>query len=248
MKGIFLLGVWLVALTLFPATAAETTNRLRVLVVTGGHGFQKEPFLGMFAANPEIAVTHDEHVRTSCSVFDREDLAGFDAVVLYDMKQVMTASQRAGFLSLITNGVGLVVMHHALVSHQDWPDYERIIGGIYPEDQTRRGVSTPELGYQHNVDIPVTVVATNHPVTEGLADFQVHDEIYWGYRVGRDVTPLLSTTHPKSGKPLAWAKTEGKSRVVFIQLGHGPQIFADDSYRRFMARAIRWTAGGRTHE
>ena len=24
-------------------------------------------------------------------------------------------------------------MHHALVSYQDWPEYERIIGGRYPE-------------------------------------------------------------------------------------------------------------------
>ena len=45
---------------------------------------------------------------------------------------------------------------------------------------------------------------------------------------------------PKSGKPLGWARLEGKSRVVYLQLGHGPQAFSDPSYRQLLARSIRW--------
>ncbi len=76
----------------------------------------------------------------------------------------------------------------------------------------------------------------------GLNNFVIHDEIYWGFRVGQDITPLLTTTHPKSGKPLAWARTEKNSRVVFIQLGHGPEAFEDSNYRRLLAQSVRWAA------
>jgi type 1 glutamine amidotransferase len=195
----------------------------------------------MFAENPAITFTEAKQTKTS-EAYDRDDLAGFDVVVLYDMVQNITDAQKAKFLSLFDKGIGLVVLHHALVSYQHWPDFERIIGGRYPEADGKSGVVTPEVGYQHDVDIPVAIVSPEHPVVAGLNNFVIHDEIYWGFRVGPDITPLLTTTHAKSGKPLAWARTEKKSRVVCIQLGHGPEAFEDSNYRRSLAQSIHWAA------
>src|SRR5207245_1252022 len=82
---------------------------------------------------------------------------------------------------LVVKGSGWVVLHHALVSYQHWPEYEKIIGGRYPEAEGKSGVVTAETGYQHDVEIPVLIVAKEHPVTAGLKDFTIHDEIYWGF-------------------------------------------------------------------
>jgi type 1 glutamine amidotransferase len=57
-----------------------------------------------------------------------------------------------------------------------------------------------------------------------------------------DVTPLITTTHSKSGKPLGWCRTEGKSRVVYLQLGHGPEAFNNENYRKLVAQSIRGQA------
>ena len=224
------------------AFAADNAAKLKVLVVTGGHGYAKAPFNKMFNDNAEIVATIAEHQSTNATVFDRPDLLSFDVVVLYDIRKSITETQKKNFLALLEKGAGLVVLHHALVSYQRWPDYERIIGGLYPEDEDKSGVVTDKVGYEHDVDIPVTIVAKDHPITAGLKDFTLHDEIYWGYRVHPEVTPLITTTLPKSGKPLGWCRTEGKSRVVFIQLGHGPEAFEDSNYRRLLANSIRWTA------
>ena len=225
-------------------SAANADSKIKVLVVTGGHGFEQAPFFKMFTDNAEIEFLAAEHAKTNATVYERKDLSDFDVVVLYDMAQQITDEQKARFLALFEKGVGLVVLHHALVSYQQWPDYERIIGGRYQEpDAAKPGTITEAVGWKHDEIIPVTVVATNHPVTAGLTNFTIYDEIYWGYRVGADVTPLISTTHPKSGKPLAWARTEGKSRVVYVQLGHGKEAFEDANYRKLLAQSIRWTAG-----
>ncbi len=224
-----------------PGFAAEPESKIKVLVVTGGHGFEREPFLNVFKENPEITFTEAKQGKTS-EAYDREDLLSFDVVVLYDMIQNVTEAQKAKFLSLFDKGTGLVVMHHALVSYRNWPEFERIIGGTYPEPQDKKGVVTPELGYQHDVDFPVQIVAKDHPVTRGLRDFQIHDEIYWGFTVRPDVTPLITTTHPKSGKPLAWARREGKSRVMYLQLGHDHSAYENPNYRQLVAQGIRWTA------
>ena len=222
-------------------STAKTAAKKKVLVLTGGHGFKREPFFRMFADNPDIAFSEAKHSQAA-EGYESDDLLKQDAVVLYDMPKTITDAQKAKFMSLFERGIGLVVLHHALCAYQQWPEYERIIGGRYAEPGNKPGVVTEAVGYEHDVDVPVKILARDHPVTAGLKDFTIHDEIYWGFRVGADVTPLLTTTHPKSGKPLGWARTEGKSRVVFIQLGHGPEAFGDSNYRRLVAQSIAWVA------
>jgi type 1 glutamine amidotransferase len=219
-----------------------TTHKAKVLVITGGHGFQKEPFFKMFEENPAIAITTAAHNRTNAFAWEKPDLLTYDAVVLYDMPAEITEAQKARFLSLFDRGIGLVVLHHALVSYQHWPEYESIIGGRYPEADGKNGAVSDEVGYQHDVDIPVVIASKNHPITAGLKDFTIHDEIYWGFRVGRDVTPLITTTHTRSGKPLGWTRMEGKSRVVYLQLGHDRSAFENPNYRGLVTQSIAWAA------
>lgn len=219
---------------------SPAAEKIRVLLFTGGHGFAREPFFRIFQDNPDIAVTRVEHSKDTADGWERADLAAADVVVLYDMPKTISVAQQERMRSLFARGTGLVVMHHALVSVHGWADYERIIGGIYP---TNSPPGTSSTGYRHDVEIPVVVATRDHPITAGLQDFTVKDEIYWGYRVGSDVTPLLTTTHPESGKPLAWCRTEDKSRIVYVQLGHGSPCYEDPHFRDFLARSIRWTAG-----
>lgn len=224
------------------AIAAQDSAKLKVLLITGGHGFEEAPFFKVFKDNPEIALTTAAHGRTNATAYDRDDLLSYDVAVLYDTPKTISDAQQAKFLSLFDKGVGLVVLHHALVSYQHWPEYEQIIGGRYPEADGKSGVVTPEAGYKHDEEVPVVIVAKDHPVTAGLKDFTIHDEIYWGYRVQPDVMPLITTTHPKSSKPLAWCRTQGKSRVVYLQLGHDHQAYENPNYQKLVANSIRWTA------
>jgi type 1 glutamine amidotransferase len=224
------------------SSAAETSSKLKVLIVTGGHGFEREPFFQVFKDNSEITFTPAAHEKTNATVYERDDLLSYDVVVLYDMPKNINDAQKAKFLSLFDKGTGLLVLHHALVSYQHWPEYERIIGGRYPEEDGKGGVVTPQVGYEHDMEVPVVIVGKNHPIASGVRDFTIHDEIYWGFRVQPDVTPLITTTHPKSGKPLAWTRTQGKSRVVYLQLGHDHLAYENPNYRRLVAQSIRWVA------
>ena len=55
----------LLLLTTIFASAAEPSkdspDKIRVLVVTGGHDFEKEPFFKLFKENPEITYQAVEH-------------------------------------------------------------------------------------------------------------------------------------------------------------------------------------------
>src|SRR4051812_6017331 len=183
------------------ALAAPSTQpaKINVLVVSGGHGFKAGSFFKLFDDNPEI-VYQSASEATSAEAYDREDLLGFDVVVLYDFQRELTDAQKAGFLSLFDKGVGIVVLHHALLSYQSWPEYERIAGGKYLLDsETHNRVTDKPSTYQGDVEIAVKVVAPNHPITAGLSDFVLRDEIYRGVRMRSDVNTLLTA----EDKPLA---------------------------------------------
>ncbi len=219
--------------------------KLKVLLVTGGHGYATNEFMDVFQKNAAIDFTHAVQAKTSSTAYDRDDLLSYDCIVLYDMVQNITDAQKAHLLSVLDRGIGLVVTHHALVSYQAWPEFEKIVGGTYPEPQDKKGGVTDKLGYQHDVDMPIVIVANDHPITRGLSDFTINDEIYWGFRVSPEVTTLITTTQPKSGKPIAWTHNVRNSRVVYIQLGHGPTAYNNENYRKLLAQSIQWTAEGK---
>ena len=70
----------------------------------------------------------------------------------------------------------------------------------------------------------------------------VHGVTYDGQHVWFAAGDTLNAFDPTSGKTVGWAHSYGRSRVVYIQPGHGPDIFAHPSYRKLMTQAIRWAA------
>src|SRR6185369_2979040 len=101
----------LMALVL-PLKAAEA-GKTKVLLITGGHSFEREPFFKVFSENPNISFTHAEHSKGTADAFDRADLFNYDAVVLYDMPKEITDTEKKHFVELFNKGIGLVVLHHA---------------------------------------------------------------------------------------------------------------------------------------
>ncbi len=225
-----------------PAQAAAQKAKIRVLVVTGGHGFEKEPFFKLFADNQQIAYQAVEHPKAH-EMFRSENAGKYDVIVLYDMQAKISDAEKANFVERLKEGKGLVALHHCLCSYQDWDEYGKIIGGKYfLEKHKENGVEKPASVYKHDVDFTVQVVDPKDPVTRGLKDFTIHDETYGGCELIGDVKPLLTTTESTSSKNLAWTHNYGKSRVAYIQLGHDHLAYENPNYRRILAQAIRWAA------
>lgn len=224
------------------ATAAVAQAKIKVLVLTGGHGFKPEAFYQLFRDDPEIEFTTVNHAKPpdgTADAYDRDDLFSYDAVVLYDAPSKITPTQQARFLALFDHGIGIVVLHHAYLSYPLWPEFGRIAGGqyIFQTEQMVNGITSSDYTRQM-VDIPITVVAKNHPTTAGLQDFVIRDERYFNLHMIGEVEPLL-----KSGDELlAWTRMEKKSRVVGVILGHGPTAYSDPNFRRFLWQSIRWVA------
>lgn len=191
----------------------------RILLVTKGHPFEREPFLDLFRSfaggddatdTGPIAFEHVEHPEAAHRLHP-DRLGDVDAIVFYDMPGLRftradppleleppPAGFEVGFEALLDRGVGMVFLHHAMASWPSWARYAEIVGArfLYAPGELW-GAAWPDSGYLLDVTHTVEVLAPEHPVCAGLPpSFELRDELYLTPPVLAGVTPLLRTTYP----------------------------------------------------
>jgi len=210
-------------------------TKQRILIFTGGHDFEREAFFDIFEDMTNVEYKEVIHPQAN-QLYDSSLIDNFDVLLFYDMIQEIDDSQKIAFVDLLKEGKGVVFLHHSLVSYQEWDEFEKIIGGRY----VISNIDQYGSNYRHDVEIPVKVVNKNHPITMGIDDFVIHDEVYGNFKVLSTVRPLLTTTHPESGEIIGWLNNYGKSRIVYIQLGHDHYSYDNPNYRNLIKQSIDW--------
>ena len=226
-----------------PAPSHHAEGKIRVLLTYGGHAFQERQFFAMFDALAGVEYTKAP-MPQSAGLFKPGLEKDYDVIVRYDMVPRITPDQEKALADLLRKGIGLVALHHNLNAQGNSGEYVKILGGRWCQppveiDGKRYGPS----GWQHDNELRVTVADREHPITRGLADFTIHDEVYNHFYVAPDVHVLLTTDHPKNDSKIAWTHEFGKSRVFYLQLGHDSQTWKNPVYPEILARGIRWAAG-----
>ena len=221
---------------------SQPGENLKVLVVTGGHAFERTPFFTLFEGYDDIQYV-EAQLKDDSEIF--EDITGwdYDVIVFFNMTQKISPKRQENFKKLVKDGVGVVALHHCMGSYQEWPEYIKIIGGRYNLKASEQGgVKRQASTYEHDADFTVHIEDAKHPITRGLSDFEVHDETYKKCSFEKDNHLLLTTNHPDSDRELAWVRSYGRGKVCLIMVGHGPTVYAHPTYRQLVARAIRWSA------
>ena len=216
-------------------------KKIKVLIITGGHSFEYKPFYDLFNSIPNISYDSVRHPKVN-PLITTPEIKKYDVLVFYDMGDSLSSAHQKAYLELLNKGQSMIFLHHSLVSYQNWPEFARIVGGQYHTNPVVVNGDTLRANYEHDVSIPVKVEDKDHAVTRGISDFEIFDEVYWDVEILPTVKPLLSTTHPKSMRYLAWVNHYGNSDVLYVQLGHGATAFLNPSYRKLIQQAIEWSA------
>ena len=187
---------------------------IKVLLITKGHEFEREPFFQMFdAIGNDITYTHVEH--PAAQKFMEPAMAkDYDVFVYYDLAGpgVRTAKPdgtfervypppspelKKNFEALVKQGKGMVFLHHASAGWaHHWPEYSEVIGGAcdWYAPTTIRGFDHPNMGYFGNTTQHETIVDKTHPITQGLGDaIDIVDEAYSCAFFEDTVHPLIRT-------------------------------------------------------
>jgi type 1 glutamine amidotransferase len=217
---------------------AEPEATLNVAVVTGGHSYDVPNFHRLFRAMDglDCYVQHMDDLTSS----PEEVRDSYDAVVFYTMMMEepvdkgqpwYAGAPRAALERLTETGQGIVLLHHAIVAYPRWDHWRRLAG-----------IDEFQNEYHFDETVLVHVADADHPITRGLADWEMVDETYDMAEPGPGCRVLLTTDHPRSMRALAWAREQGASRVFCLQCGHDNQAWANESFRTVLRRGICWAA------
>jgi type 1 glutamine amidotransferase len=217
------------------ASLLTAADAIRVQITTGGHPHDVS-FYSLFEDQNDLAVTVNPHP----SAYRRNLRKFVDVLVLYDLNDVTAEPERKNLQAFLESGGGLVVLHHALADNWQWKWwYEDVVGGRMlmgqDGDMPRSTAKAPDV-------LNVRPVA-KHPVLAGVGVLKLDDESYKGEWVSPKNLILMETDNPNNVKPVVWIGPWQKSRVVVIQMGHGPATHHDPGYRRLVHNAILWAAG-----
>ena len=209
---------------------------VRALLITGGHDHETS-FYTLFEGYEDLGRIP---VTSSAMAFQNDLRGKYDVLIMYDFSRDLTETGKKNLRDFVASGKGIVVLHHALLNYQTWPWWhEDVVGGSY---RLRREGAAPASTVKNDQKIFVGPEG-EHPITRGLEPFHVMDETYKHMWFSRKIRPLLITDNPNGDRFLAWIGPCATSRVVAIQLGHGPTIFRHPSYRTLVHNAILWSAG-----
>ncbi|MFZ5890717.1 MAG: ThuA domain-containing protein [Myxococcota bacterium] len=125
-------------------------------------------------------------------------------------------------------GGGLVALHASTVAARVHPELGQLLGGSF---------------VSHPPKQPFLVRATHtpHPITAGIAPFEVVDERYQ-LEVDANVEILLVSELAGETHPVAWTRYEGAGRIFYFSLGHDKNVWDLPQYEKILQRGLEWIA------
>jgi uncharacterized protein len=233
---------WIGCVSLCTLAEPSRSEQARVLIITGvdypGHVWrQTAPVLReILEQDPRLRV----HIVEDPHLIDSSALADYDVVLLHFQNWEVPApgaNARENLRRFVSGGGGLVSVHFACGAwHGEWPEFERIIGRVWHGP----------VGAQHDPRGPFTVriVDPDHPVTQGLKDFETDDELYTCLTGDAPIRVLAEATSSVDGNnhPMAFVRTYGEGRVFLTTLGHDVKAFTSGSVPQMLRQGCLWAA------
>ena len=213
-------------------------KKLQVAVLVENHPYDVVSFQKMLDS-----FTHCDCFVQPIDLFvqDEDNRDNYDVVLWYNMNwnppEEGTVLRKYMEESIGTTKQGIVLIHHALISFQDWDVYTDVCG-------LRHRGAGGLFKYHQNTTVNEHIADDQHPITEGMKDFTVIDEAYTFGEPEEAGNRILITTESKPGiKNLAWTRQYKNSRVFCYASGHDNAVYADENFRKIVGRALSWAAG-----
>ena len=124
--------------------------------------------------------------------------------------------------------LGIHVSATSLTSMAEWPS---ILGGHWVRGHSMH----PPQG-----ETMISVTCTDHPITAGLADFEINDERYSYLQTNPDICVLCEHNFDGIRHPVVWSRETETYRVAYDGLGHDTTSYDSAGHVALLRRAVRW--------
>ena len=205
---------------------------VRALVLVGGPyhdapGAREELSAALRAhADAELTLTDDT------AALDPERLSDFDVVVVYTTGGSLSEAQAEALAEFVRAGKGLFGLHGAAASFKESRLFHEVLGCTFVEH--------PPFD-----EVNVQVRDASHPITAGVQDFSVPDELYILDYDPEEIDLLTTARLGLDGEAQlsAYDRTYGAGRVFYLALGHDARCLRAEPFRQLAGRGLMWATG-----
>ena len=199
-----------------------------ILLITGGewHDFAAGAQIlssALEAAGHQVTSTQDAAALRSLATSQH------DCVVLYTQGDPFDDQGIDALAKFVRGGGGLVGIHCASDTNSKSDTYVKLLGSQF-------------VAHGPVFDFKVGVSDANHPIAHRIKDFRVVDELYVLKHHGECQTFMTAWWADKQ-QAMAYSKTEGKGRVVYLANGHLTQSQSNKAWQQVFIRSVRFAAG-----
>lgn len=228
-----------------PGQAAEPTNKLRVLLVTGDDVTPAHNWVEVSQAIKETLVAagrFDVRVCEDAGVLDSAaSLARYDLIFLhlYNAKTpTLSDAAKANLLQFVKGGKGLAMSHLSSASFKEWEEFRKLCGRHWVMGKSGHG---PRGVFK------ARIANKAHPIVKGLEDFEADDELYAKLQGNEAINVLVEADSDwsKQTEPLAFTLEYGKGRVFHEAFGHDGKAIRNPSVQKLIQRGCEWAATGK---
>src|SRR6185295_15541108 len=158
-------------------------------------------------------------------------LAKTDVLVMFAAEAGTVApDDRANLEAFTKRGGGIVAIHDA-VCGKDPQWFKTVIGGAWEHGKSKFQNGTLGIYVQ---DYP-------HPITQGVANFMMDDEIYWDLHLQPEAKVIGTAFRtPHEITPQMWVYEKDNYRAFVNIQGHKYSSFSLPHYRALLLRGIAW--------
>lgn len=208
---------------------------MKALIVWGGWDGHQPKEISELTAEELKKKGFDVEVSTTLDSFkDQEKLESLDLIMPMWTMGKIESDQLKPLLAAVKSGVGIGGVHGGLCdAFRNQTEYQFMCGGQWVAHPGGGGVT-----YQ------VNIIDRNHPITQGVNDFEVTSEQYYMH-VDPGNHVLATTNFGDVVMPVSWTKMYGKGRVFYTSVGHKEEDLHIDDARNLLIQGLIWAAEGK---
>jgi type 1 glutamine amidotransferase len=144
-------------------------------------------------------------------------------------------------LQFIKNGGGFVTFHASSSAFYKWPEFQEISTAAWIMDTTSHGKRS---------ETSVSITNQKHPVTKGITDFSIFDELWLNAAINPKFEVLGTASNQEIGEkgikaqPAIMVADCGKGRIFHTILGHDIKAMESEGFQVLLLRGTEWAATG----
>ena len=218
-------------------------GKIQLLILSGSNNHDWQATTPLLKSILDDSGRFSVKITNSPDTLTYKDMKEFDAIVSNwnswpDNEYLWPGETKEGVLRFLKEGGGLVFFHASTSALYQWPEFKKISTGAWTE------------ATWHSRPGPVNVEIENqeHPITRGLSDFHVFDELWIDAEQNKEFQVLgyAKNVKPDAGEqerqPAIFVSGYGSGRIFHTILGHDTRAMKYIGFQTLMLRGAEWAA------